>query len=647
MRSYSKILCTSLIALSTSAPAHASNQDMLKLINLQIEELQTISVASKKDETIREAPSVISLITKEDIQRYGATNLPDIFNRIPSLQMYATIFPNNAMSIRGQSNQHYPNRILFLINGRPFRESWGGGFNMPLLLEFPISAIQQIETIRGPGSVLYGSNAFSGVINIITKSEKDNDDTTEISATYGSFGRKDIEGYTSHSGEDWSISTGIKRSQSDGWNFKLTDEAGTSSNYDLEENGHGIFINAHYDDLTLNLFQGRSQEKYMSSSFLFSAGPLNINRTFADIGYAFNLGDISDIKLNITHNNFEADKGNKNVSPSDNTSGDTIFEVSSQSTLTDDLDLLFGLSYEMQDGEILDIDYQTQWYGSYAQLDFEPTDWLKLTGGLQLNKPNNVKKDISPRLAAITHLDKNWTAKLLYGQAFRSAYALETSLNLPPLLVGNSTLKPEKIATYEAQLMYMSAKHNASITAYRSRITDIIGRTPIPGGLKFDNLGEETYEGLEFEGKTKLNQHWILEGSALLQRNENSVGRDNVNFTPNIMAKLGLSYQSQNGWHAGIYDSFFGAPEDVRAANPSVNEVNPQPESYHLVSGQMTLDIPTLLDQKGQMPDMKFTLYGENLLNEDIHYAEQNRRVINSIPIEGGRAIYGRISVEF
>lgn len=137
-------------------------------------------------------------VTKRDIQRYGALNLPDILNRIPSLQYYSShLFPNGPFSIRDQSNQHYPNRILFLLNGRPLRSSWSAGLRSPLLLEFPISAIEKMEVIRGPGSVLYGSSAFSGVINIVT--QKPNiDGGSEVSTSLGSFGRRDFEGKTGY-----------------------------------------------------------------------------------------------------------------------------------------------------------------------------------------------------------------------------------------------------------------------------------------------------------------------------------------------------------------------------------------------------------------------------------------------------------------
>src|SRR6185312_15652616 len=64
--------------------------------------------------------------------------------------------------------------ILFLINGRPTREVLEGGLISDLLVAFPVNALEKIEVIKGPGSVLYGSNAFSAVVNLITKKAESN-----------------------------------------------------------------------------------------------------------------------------------------------------------------------------------------------------------------------------------------------------------------------------------------------------------------------------------------------------------------------------------------------------------------------------------------------------------------------------------------
>jgi outer membrane cobalamin receptor len=79
------------------------------------------------------------------------------------------LVPRNVASIRGDLIKQEDNHVLVLINGRPFRDTTFGGINFSICTAFPIQTIERVEVIRGPGSVLYGTNALSGVINIVTK----------------------------------------------------------------------------------------------------------------------------------------------------------------------------------------------------------------------------------------------------------------------------------------------------------------------------------------------------------------------------------------------------------------------------------------------------------------------------------------------
>ncbi|PCJ98089.1 MAG: hypothetical protein COA45_08020 [Zetaproteobacteria bacterium] len=618
-----------------------------KLLNLDIEELMMVTVASKKEEAIKEAPSVITVITKEDIHRYGALNLTDIMTRIPSMQTYLNLLPDTSFSFRGQSSQLWVARVLFLINGRPFRDSWSGGVVTPLIQNFPLSAIEKIEVIRGPGSVLYGTNAFSGVINIVTKKTVDNG-VAELSGTYGSFSRHDFEGSASYEGDDWNVLIAAKDSHTDGWRSTLTDELGVTDSFESKEGGNGVLLSANYKNFDANFFYGRSKSGTIGTAPIFPSGTVEPKRIFVDLGYKFDITDNWNVNMNITSNNFEFGRSSAGLNNAKAQAHDILGEVSTRLRLMDNLDVLLGAVGENHDGHMLpDVEYQRHSYSAYAQADYKPFDWLKLVGGIQMNHPTGIKRDYSPRAAAIISLDNHVTIKAMYGQAFRSAYAIEADINFAPILIGNNNIKPEKIETGELQFFYQNRGIEASLNLYRSRITDIISRVSIPGSLQFQNTGEEVYEGIELEGKKRFDNGWTVEGSVLMQQSENSDDLENPNFTTNIMAKGGVTYESDNGWTIGIFDSYFGDPEDVRGANASVLEVNPQPKSYHMVTGNLNLNIPKLLGKEGLMPDATFTIFGENLLNEDIHYPEFNRKNINSLPIEGGRAIYGKLSIKF
>lgn len=140
--------------------------------DMSLEDLLSVEIvtASKKAESLSDAPGVVTVITAGEIRAFGATNLMDALQRVPGLQPISShLFVQNVASMRGDLMTHTDNHVLILLDGRPVREGLLGGTNSPVYTGFPIDMIERVEVIRGPGSVLYGTNAFTGVVNIITK----------------------------------------------------------------------------------------------------------------------------------------------------------------------------------------------------------------------------------------------------------------------------------------------------------------------------------------------------------------------------------------------------------------------------------------------------------------------------------------------
>jgi outer membrane receptor for ferrienterochelin and colicins len=627
---------------------HMHDAELDALLAMGIEKLTSVSVtvASKKEEKITEAPSIVSVVTRDDIKKYGAINMLDIFNRVPSLQVIGSTFlPTNVLSIRGATNQHYTNRVLFLIDGRPFRDAHTGGWNMPLFQEYPISNIEQIEVIRGPGSVLYGTNAFSGVINIITRKAGEANET-EASVAYGSFGRRQLEARSAYSGEDWSVVSAVKQSRANGYRYTLTGERGVTDSYKHNETGHGLSLKANYKNLTVQAFRGRVDQVSTGAFASFPVGNLDMISTFVDVGYTHPLTGDWKVDMNVTFNG----RRNGYSSNSFQTSNEdlVLLETSAQGSISDDVHLLFGGSFEHHDGMIVDSAYQNQWHNAYSQLDWQANDWLKLVGGVQLNDSADFQSHFSPRAAAIVTFDEHWGAKLLYGEAFRAGTAVESSVKLTGFLVGDAGVQPETIKTLEAQLSYNNKKTSVSLTAYRSKIQDIIGRisNPTASGLLITNTGDQSFKGLELEGKYIVGGGWSIQGSAALQTGENDEGLDNPTFYANEMAKLGAVYDA-GSWSVAMFDSWFGEPEHVRNANGATADVNPHAESYHLVSLNANVSLNKAFEMRHSIVPIDFNLFVENVLDEDIYFPEFNRKNINSIPIDTGRAVFGRITVKF
>ncbi len=610
---------------------------------LDIESLANVQVssASKSLEHMREAPSIMSIVSEDDIKRYGAVNLHDVLNRVPSLQVLnSTANPNNVVTLRAATNQHYPNRILFLIDGRPVRDGYGGHLNYGLFTHYPVSIIKQIEVIRGPGSVLYGTDAYAGVVNIVSKDACD--ECVSLQTTYGSFNRRDQEGSASFSGQDWSILTAVKATDAKGERFTIRDENNVEGTYRTREEGHAVYVTGHFKDLSMLAFVDRVAQSSLGTFSRFPESESDGLRTTLDVGYKFDLLDNTEIETHVTYNRSRS--GNYSDITSKNQDDSLVFELSGRSDIHDNLVLSYGGFFEHQDGYVSDIAYQQHLHNLYAQLDYRLNDDWKFVGGMQLNDAESFKADLSPRLAMIYTPVSYGGVKLLYGEAFRSSTAIEREVNVPNFIVGDRNMHPERIKTLEGQIFYNTDTTYMALSAYRSRMEDIIARTanPMGAGSWITNTGEQVFKGIEFEAKHYFADGWQIQGSMAYQTGKSDTGIDDPTFSPNLMAKLGVSYDGGN-WSFGVFDSWYGDPQDLRETNPSVLNVNTPPESYHLVSANLNIDLPV----PENFPKMRFTLYGENLLNEDINFPEYNRKSINSFPIDNSRAVYGRISVNF
>jgi outer membrane cobalamin receptor len=132
---------------------------------------ETVSIASRYEQPISEAPSNVYVITDEDIRQSGASDLPTVFRRIPGLEVMQVTGADFNVSVRGD-NQLDSNKLLVMVDGRSiYVDVQGSVFWKAIPITLP--EIKRIEVQKGPASVLYGFNAFDGIINIITKSPEE------------------------------------------------------------------------------------------------------------------------------------------------------------------------------------------------------------------------------------------------------------------------------------------------------------------------------------------------------------------------------------------------------------------------------------------------------------------------------------------
>ncbi|OHB49945.1 MAG: hypothetical protein A2099_00035 [Planctomycetes bacterium GWF2_39_10] len=145
--------------------------------------VEEVAIATRHETKISKAPGIVTVITTEEIKNLGYRTFVEILRTIPGFEILkdgstGVVVP----AVRGITSS---NKVRLMLNGHfvnsPFTGSAFGRFD-----DFPVENIKKIEIIRGPGSAMYGENAFTAVINIITKDAKDIDGV-KVSSGYGSF----------------------------------------------------------------------------------------------------------------------------------------------------------------------------------------------------------------------------------------------------------------------------------------------------------------------------------------------------------------------------------------------------------------------------------------------------------------------------
>jgi iron complex outermembrane receptor protein len=158
-------------ALADPEPDNKSDEPLKQLSLAQLGDVE-VTTASKKPEEVWKTPAAIYVLTNEDIRRSGATSIPEVLRLVPGVQVSRIDNDHWAVGIRGFADQ-FSKSMLVLVDGRSLYTPLFAGVYWALQDGILLEDVERIEVIRGPGGTIWGANAVTGVINIITKGAKD------------------------------------------------------------------------------------------------------------------------------------------------------------------------------------------------------------------------------------------------------------------------------------------------------------------------------------------------------------------------------------------------------------------------------------------------------------------------------------------
>lgn len=581
-----------LLACGALYGGSARSADFLELL----EQENHVFSASRYVQTIAETPANVTVLTREDIKRFGYRSVNEALSSIPGLYNAASQWP--AIGVRGTAIPgDFGSRILYLVNGMPIYEPTYGGFFIEYL---DIESIDRIEFVKGAGSALYGSGAVLAVVNLITRSGN-NAAGKQISMETGSFGDRKLYGSWNDSGNGGidsfvSVSGTSSRGRDlylrefDTPEFDSARSHGVSAGNDSLRNvrlfgrltydnawAQGLFVSADRRDPLASygtVFNGKLVLKEA-----LGALEVGVNRELGDgamatvRAYYFKVSERGDYPS--THSGDRVPPADF-INVSDLASRQFGLEFRYDRFLANGHHLLAGVETKhvtnyfqvgdqpgLERSGVLTVD-DTPGYGQWAVF---AQDEMRLgPGKLFLGArydayhgfSDAVTSHLSPRIAYVQELSPTTIGKLIYGEAYRAPTAYESHFQdgrpAAETLWANPALRPELDRSLEALLEHQPQPGiKWRFSAFINRLTDTPLQvvTPVVNGISCD-LGPQSciqyrnsgttqqVAGIEADLRQKQSDHGSLYASVTLQKGMQQ-GQE-LTSSPRHQFKFGYSH---------------------------------------------------------------------------------------------------------
>ena len=600
------VLIAAVALTPSTGIAAATDKDVGEL---SLEQLLDVSVysASKFNQKASDAPASVSVITAEEIRAYGHRTLTDILRSARGVYAFGDR-QYDFVGMRGFARPgDYNSRALLLIDGHRTNDAVYDGALIGGDALLDVDLIERVEVTRGPGSVLYGSSAFFGVINIITKRAAQfaaGESGGEIAASAGSGrsaeARVTLAKLFANGGE---LTTSVSGLRSRGNDLYFADyDTPASNNGRTQGTDHArnqrLYTNYRIGGFDATLAHAMrikgSSNGVGGATFNDPANRLADSTTYLDLGYetkaserlvlsgrayyawySFNGASYYDVppivetrdKANAAWNSFE---------------GRAVWSANDAHRLSLGMETR-NVGRAVQNGYA--VDPYTQYVddrrsfrslGLYAVDEWKIHPRLTLSLGARLDRQDE-KRVTSPRIAAVYKPDTVTIWKALYGTAFRAPNVYERFYSYPGFNVANPNLAPERIRTGELHFeRYFGSSLRGMLSAYRYQIRDLIDTQidPVTGLNQFQNTGRVNARGIEAE------LEWLAASGARLRGSwgaQSARGQDGsmLDNSPQQMLKLNvLSPLGALGLHSGFEWQHLGSRQTFIGRVPAYNLVN-------------------------------------------------------------------------
>ena len=631
-----RIACLFAFAAVVMNPVQAgADAKSADLAALPIEQLLTLEVysASRFVQKFSDAPSAVSVVTFADIRAFGWRTLADILRSMRGL--YVSNDRNfSYLGARGFLRPgDYNTRFLLLVDGYRTNDAVYDQASIGTEFAIDIDMIDRVEFVPGPGSSVYGANAFFGVINIITKRGRDLSGP-QASVETGSDGMRKARasyGVRHESGAEWLLSASAFREDGPDLYFPEFDTPATNNgiarrlDHDRSEN---LLMKGSAGPFSLSLAHNERKKGIPTASFsqVFNDPRAHTvdTQSFVDAGHRAQLAPDAELSSRLYWGRYDYNGDYVYDYPplTVNRDGSRArwwgAETKLVTTRFADHKLVLGAEYQ-RDYRRRQFNFDVDPFqsnlddrrtgnrtGVYVQDEFTLRKDLLLSAGVRYDRDSSTDDSlISPRVALIHKASNATTLKAMVGTAFRApnAYELYYELFSAGGQKSNPGLKAERIRTQE-----LSAEHHfspdARLTAsvFRNTVSDLITQTmdPADGLLVFQNLQRARARGVELElekawaggGRLRTSYSWQ-------QAWDTSSGATLVN-APRHLAKFNWTAPIPRiGWRAGTEAQYVGPRKTLRAETGGYWLANLTMSALRLAPGlELSASVYNLFDRR-------------------------------------------------
>lgn len=600
----------------------ANSQTETNLFDLSFDELLnvTVDLATKTDETIQSVPSSITLFSKQQIQELAINNAYDIINFVPGFQVTRGDWVGAVPKEHARGVFLDNGYILVMINGQRLNEISFGKASVytPYI---PAGIVERIEFIRGPGSALYGSNAFLGVMNVIT--ERNNN---QMALTFGSNGLWQIS---------TSLSTGIVNEVELNLNFSLDRAQG--HDYDIPVNHKvsdplkSIFIEMGLDYKNINLsmrYNKVNLDEFMNLSGYSEQNEHQSKNNYASINYEWYRDDTSSLDTKLLFSEHHISSSGVILPASSGivkddflvgpfwTTKDLNFNLDHQVNFKTDFSLTSGIEIKRAkqskagvntshldkvNGVIIpsddfylggpteispfnDFNSLKQSINAdaiYSQLKWQANSYINIFAGARFDNVKGIDSKLSPRLAFVYQSGTGHSLKLQYGESFRTPVTNELYSN-DEVTSGNPQLTSEFVKTTELVWQFNNQYMSSEIVFFNNDLRDFVNKvvTPLASSeFTFENNINKKIQGIE----SALN--WQLTKEIDMGMTATALLNNPINESFKRFASTYLSYKHDK-WSLNVNAIIRGKLSGQTATNQTFKN-----SSYSIFSASLLYNI--------------------------------------------------------